>query len=260
MTDPWADFAEELTRWQETGHTATLWWRDDDAVRDTPALRRLIAVAQVPVALAVIPAEMQPDLPQLLAAGRAADDFSVLQHGFCHQNHEPGSRKKAELGAARPASTVLAELAAGWSMLQRGFGARALPVLTPPWNRIDPAVVAGLPQNGFRGLTTYLPRRQAEPVAGLRQANTHVDIIDWHGTRGFLGTEPVLGLLLRHLQARRLGTADITEPTGLLTHHLVHDAASWAFLQRLQDWLSRHPVIRWQPPAMVFGLAPDRME
>jgi len=260
MSDLWTDLATELSHWQAAGLTATLWWRDDDAVSDTLALRRLSEVAAAPVALAVIPAEMQPDLPQLLAATDAAPGLFVLQHGFRHQNYEPAERKKAELGAARPAAAVLAELATGWVMLQRSFGARALPVLTPPWNRIDAAVVAGLPQAGFRGITTYLPRRQAEPVAGLRQVNTHVDIIDWHGTRGFLGTEPVLDLLLRHLRARRQGAADITEPTGLLTHHLVHDAACWSFLQRLQDWLSRHPVIRWLPPAMVFGLAPDRME
>ena len=260
MTDPWTELATELAHWQEAGRTATLWWRDDDAVSDSPALRQLIAVAQVPVGLAVIPAETQPDLPRLLAGDPAAARFAVLQHGFRHRNHEPAGRKKAELGSARPAASVLVELAEGWAMLQRSFGARALPVLTPPWNRIDVAVIAGLPQQGLRGITTYLPRRAAEPVAGLRQVNTHVDIIDWHGGRCFLGTEAVLALLLRHLRARRLGEADIAEPTGLLTHHLVHDAASWAFLQRLQDWLSRHPVIRWLPPAAVFGLAPDRME
>jgi hypothetical protein len=260
MTDPWSDLATELSRWQEAGRVATLWWRDDDAVSDSPALRRLIAVAAVPVALAVIPAETQPDLPQRLASAPAHHRFAVLQHGFRHRNHEPAGSKKAELGSARPAGAVLAELAEGWGMLQRSFGVRALPVLTPPWNRIDPAVIAGLPQHGFRGITTYLPRRMIEPVAGLRQVNTHVDIIDWHGTRGFLGTEAVLALLLRHLRARRLGEADATEATGFLTHHLVHDAASWTFLQRLQDWLSRQPVIRWLPPAAVFGLAADRME
>jgi hypothetical protein len=36
---------------------ATLWWRDDDAERDSPQLRRLLAIARahrVPIAIAAI--------------------------------------------------------------------------------------------------------------------------------------------------------------------------------------------------------------
>lgn len=260
MDAAWTSLAQELSRWQEAGRSVDLWWRDDDAIQDTPALRRLIAVAQVPVALAVIPGAVKPDLPQALATAPSAEGFTVLQHGFRHLNHEPATRKKAELGAARAAETVAAELAAGWTILQQHFGTRAIPVLTPPWNRIAPEVVARLPRLGFRGLTTYLPRRQALAATGLRQVNTHVDIIDWHGGRSFLGIAPTLALLENHLRARRLGAADAAEPTGLLTHHLVQDAESWTFLQRLQDWLSRFPMIRWLPAMAVFPVIADRME
>jgi len=249
----WASLAEELARWQNTGQRVDLWWRDDDAVADTPALRRLIEIARVPVALAVIPADLQPDLASCLAVTTEPDRFAVLQHGFSHRNHEPPDRKKAELGLARPGDLVLAELAQGKKILQQAFGARALPVLTPPWNRIAPAVIDHLPEQGFRGLTTYLPRRAPHAAAGLLQVNTHVDIIDWHGGRGFLGTDQSLALLTQHLRARRLKEADRIEPTGILTHHLVHDAASWLFLERLQDWLSTYPVIRWLTAREVFA-------
>ncbi|HVJ41178.1 MAG TPA: polysaccharide deacetylase family protein [Dongiaceae bacterium] len=260
MTEAWSLLGAELSQWQARGLTADLWWRDDDAVSDTPALRRLIRTARVPVALAVIPAALQQDLAQLLSAGQDTAHVAVLQHGFAHYNHEPAGSKKAELGAARPAETVLSELAAGAAILRRHFGSRALPVLTPPWNRIAPAVTQGLAPRGFRGLTTYLPRAAAQPFAGLRQVNTHVDIIDWHGDRGFLGIEPTLALLIRHLRARRLGHADATEPTGILTHHLVHDEASWAFLERLQDWLSGFPMIRWLTAPAVFANILDQKE
>lgn len=257
MTNPsaahWSLLTEELARWQDTGGIATLWWRDDDAVDDSPALRRLLEVAQVPVALAVIPEGMRPGLPKVIDGTADNQRISVLQHGFGHHNHEPIGRKKAELGAGRPADRVLADLRQGHDRLQAAFGARFLPVLTPPWNRIAPPVVSQLPQMGLHGLTTYLPRRVALPVPGLLQVNTHVDIIDWHNGRGFLGTEPSLDLLIGHLRARRLGEVDTAEPTGLLTHHLVQDAASWAFLARLQDWLSASPVIRWLRAEDVWG-------
>lgn len=259
MSAAWSALAEELAHWQAAGRMVDLWWRDDDAVADTPALRRLIRTARVPIALAVIPATLQPDLAQALADSDAAR-VAVLQHGFAHRNHEPADRKKAELGGARPAATVLAELAQGAAILRQHFGTRALPVMTPPWNRIAPQVRDGLPGQGFRGLTTYLPRSAPQPVRGLRQVNTHVDIIDWHGARGFLGTEPALALLIRHLREGRLGHADAAEPTGILTHHLVHDEASWVFLDRLQDWLSRFPMIRWLTAPAVFANILDQKE
>ena len=167
-SDGWAELGEELARWRDAGRHADLWWRDDDAVDETPALRRLLAVARVPIALAVIPANLQPGLADGLSAGSAdAARVAVLQHGFSHRNHEPAGHKKAELGAARPSDLVLAELAAGQGMLHRAFGARALPVLTPPWNRIAPAVVDRLAEHGFRGLTTYQPRRAPLAASGL---------------------------------------------------------------------------------------------
>ena len=170
-SDGWAELGEELARWRDAGRHADLWWRDDDAVDETPALRRLLAVARVPIALAVIPANLQPGLADGLSAGSAdAARVAVLQHGFSHRNHEPAGHKKAELGAARPSDLVLAELAAGQGMLHRAFGARALPVLTPPWNRIAPAVVDRLAEHGFRGLTTYQPRRAPLLLLRKRQA------------------------------------------------------------------------------------------
>jgi hypothetical protein len=227
-----------------------LWWRDDDAIAATPALARLLETARVPLALAVIPALLEPSLP---AALQDRPDVAVLQHGFRHRNHEPAGSKKAELGASRAPDVLAAELAAGRQSLQQAFGARALPVLTPPWNRIAPAHLTALPSWGYCGLSTYLARPTARPAGGLLQVNTHVDVIDWHGSRGFVGEGAALALLIGHLRARRLGLADIDEPTGLLTHHLVHDAATWDFLGRLQDWLSGRAMIRWLSTGEVFA-------
>ena len=48
----WRDFEAELAAWAEAGLTPTLWWRDDDAVAQTSALDRLLAITDaIPVML-----------------------------------------------------------------------------------------------------------------------------------------------------------------------------------------------------------------
>ena len=49
----------------------------------------------------------------------------------------------------------------------------------------------------------------------------------------------------RQLADRRTGLADNGEPYGLLTHHLVHDAAIWDFTEKLLDHLRAGPVRLW---------------
>jgi len=92
MTAEWPDLIAELDRWGEAGKIASLWWRDDDAVAATPALRSLLRLTgDLPLALAVIPAELDPDLPGFL---RPMAQVAVLQHGWRHANHAaPGAKK-----------------------------------------------------------------------------------------------------------------------------------------------------------------------
>ena len=242
----WEDLARELDAWGKAERRATLWWRDDDAVAPSPALTRLNDLGRahgVVPALAVVPKTAEAALP-----GEA-----LLQHGYAHANH--GAKKKAELGPERLAATVAGELQSGRKRLLDLFAERVLPVLAPPWNRIAPEVVALLPSLGFRGLSTYQPRTKAEPAPGLMQVNTHADIIDWRERR-FIGDDIATGAVLRHLIDRRLGRVDPGEPTGVLTHHLVHDAPAWRFIERLLTFTCAHPAIRWLTPAQAFGLKP----
>lgn len=254
----WQELDEELARWVGLGRSATLWWRDDDAVDATPALDRLLAMRarhDVGLGLAVIPERATDALAKRLAEDGAT---AVLQHGYAHQNHAAAGEKKTELGPHRPAMLVLGELGTGWVALERLFGARALPVMVPPWNRIAPALVPTLPEIGLRGLSTFGPRKRVEPVRGLRQVNTHLDPIDWHGGRGFVGEEAAITSLIRSLAIRRqagLESGMGEEPTGLLTHHLVQDEAVWAFIDRLIARLRAHSGIRILAPREVFGLS-----
>ena len=232
----WSDLEAELDRWSGAGRQATFWWRDDDAVASTPALDRLLTLADgAPLALAVIPGNAEPSLVAALAEHPA---MRVVQHGWRHLNH--GIAAKSELGPERPLETRLDELAAGRDRLEAMFGTRVLPMLVPPWNRIGEDLVAMLPALGFRALSTCKPRRAALAAPRLTAVNTHVDLVDWSGSRGFIGESVALALAVDHLCARRLGLADAAEPTGLLTHHLVQDAPTDAFLRQLLALLRAH--------------------
>jgi hypothetical protein len=259
MTD-WADLERELDAWARAGQDATFWWRDDDAVTTTPALRHLLDLAAtaagrpVPLALAVIPAQADGALAEAL---RAADRVVALQHGYAHTNHAVAGGKKAEFGIGRDSAVALHELQKGGQRLRELFGRHALPVFVPPWNRIDPALAGRLAELGIRGLSTYGPRPADAQEHGIAVVNTHVDIIDWHGGRRFLGIAGCLQLAIGHLAARRERRADPSEPTGLLTHHLVHDENAWSFLAAFLQHTSRHPAVRWADVRQLFGCSPD---
>ena len=125
--------------------------------------------------------------------------------------------------------------------------------LVPPWNRIDAAVAEQLANLGLTGLSSYSPRATETPFPGLAQVNCHCDIMRWKPTRGFLGEEETLTLLAAHLRQRRLGEVDPAEPSGILTHHLVHDDAAWTFLDRLLGYLQDSDKTRVLTPRDVFG-------
>lgn len=254
MTD-WMSLQSELDRWAEAGRLATLWWRDDDAVAPHLNLDRLLAMtgnAAVPLALAVIPAQAEPALAvQLAGTGHVA----VLQHGFSHENHAAPGTKKAEFAAGRPLPAMIDELARGRTLLRDQFGPLCRPVFVPPWNRILPALLPRLPRLGLQGLSAYAPRPSVWAAPGLAQANCHVDPVNWRAGGTFAGAPAVLACLVGHLQARRTGTVDGTEPTGLLTHHRQHQDEIWGFLGELLDRL-RHPALRWLDIDAVFGAGP----
>jgi hypothetical protein len=224
----WQALDDEIACWRDAGREVQLWWRDDDAADTGPALDRLLELqrqAAVPLALAVVPARATQALAERLVAAPAID---VLQHGYAHANHALPPDKKSELGPHRPAMLVLGELGTGRMAMERLFSTGALPVLVPPWNRIAPGLIPALPEIGFTGLSTFAARRRAEPIKGLRQINTHVDLIDWKDRRKFVGQDAALAALVEALRQSRGATG---EPVGLLSHHLAMDEGAWDFLR-----------------------------
>lgn len=243
----WADLDTALNERALASAPLRLWWRDDDATTDGAGLQRLLGLVtatQIPLALAVIPAAARDDLA---AAVAAYPNVWVLQHGYRHLNAAAAGRKRQELVDGGSPAQLGAELLQGWRRLQVLFGARALPVLVPPWNRIDPGVARLLPELGFMAVSTFRGRYADLGVPGLRQVNCHLDPVDWR-RGGFVGAEKVLRQLLGALQSGG------DQPIGLMTHHGVHDAALWQFLEQLLTFLGPHPGARWLDAPTVFEL------
>lgn len=228
---------QALDRWSDAGRSAPFWLRDDDAIQPTQPLERFLGMAGqygVPATLAVIPAGTGVSLAERLSSEKG---ISVAVHGWSHTNHAGPQEKKQELGSHRSAEIVLAELSRGFTLLEELHGPRFVPLLVPPWNRIDAALVSRLPALGFRALSVY----GREKPASLPLVNTHVDVMDWHGTRGGRDPQALVAEIVARLDVMFAGGGSM----GLLTHHLVHDDAVWSFMQELFKATVTHPGCRW---------------
>ncbi len=225
--DPWQALDDEVALWSAP---PALWLRDDDGTGPTPALNALLdacAGAHVPVCLAAIPAGLDDGFCPWLKQHTAAT--TVVPHGYAHLNHAPADQKKAEFGDHRAPAAISSDLVEGLSRIQAAFGPRSRPIFVPPWNRLGSTTLSSLAAAGYTALSA---KGTPENVTGITVIDIHIDIIDWRGTRGFGGDAPILGALCARLATlRRLGKE--REPTGILTHHAVHDPAAWAFLNTL---------------------------
>jgi hypothetical protein len=243
----WVELQTALDAVAERGDSIRVWWRDDDAGRDHPALGRLLDLAachDLPLALAVVPMWLESGAQARIAASAHA---TVLQHGFAHADHGPRAGKSIELGK-RGLDVVLAELERGRALLADAFGCAFLAVLVPPWNRLDDRLIERLAQCGFIGLSTFGRRALPEAAPGVAQVNAHLDPIDWRDTRLFIGEVAAL--------TRLIAVLDADEPIGILSHHLAMDEEGWAFLDRLLSVLAAHPGARLCRAAELFEAAP----
>ena len=146
--------------------------------------------------------------------------------GLCaHGGGSEECEKKAELGDHRAIGAVIEELEAGRASLASLFRDRFLAVLVPPWNRLSPNVALSRDQIGLPGLSTFNRVGSADPV----QVNTHIDLIAWRTTRGFVGWQSLLQDLEDEItdRLRRIDVDDLTprEALALLAelHEKVHE-------------------------------------
>jgi hypothetical protein len=241
----WSTLDAELDRWAPG--TARFWWRDDDAVADTPALTRLLGLRArlgVPLALAVIPAQAQPSLATAIAVA----DVSVLVHGWDHHNHAAKPGAPSEFGAERAAPSVQADLARALERLAGLFGPAMLPVLVPPFNRIAPRLIGAVRRTGF----THLSIDRDFSGMPILTRNVHADLIDWARGTAPAPVQPVRALVAA-LRLRRYGLVARERPVGILTHHLVHDEPIWALNQAIIARLAAHKAAKFAALSEIFS-------
>ncbi|HEY4249981.1 MAG TPA: hypothetical protein VGM87_02215 [Roseomonas sp.] len=250
MRMAWALLRLELSLWRRHGQTPILWWRDDDARQDTPALRRLLDIAAehgVPLLLAVVPDGGCTGLAALL---HERPEVLVAQHGVTHVNRAPQGSPASEF--PDPVAPDAIASAVNDGAVRLSCLPNRLPFLfVPPWNQVSPALLQGLRLAGMLQLSTCDGTRRAE--AGLERLDIHLDLLRWRGGPRFRGEGPMLWRFFRLLRARRHAGAWM-EPIGLLTHHLDHDAAAWDFLGRLLRVSLRGGCCRWHSPADLLGV------
>ncbi|MDA7966297.1 polysaccharide deacetylase family protein [Ruegeria sp.] len=245
MNPDWAPLRDELQHWQTDGLSLPLWWRDDDAVTVTPQLETLAALSRdlgLPVHLAVIPRDADVALAKYISENPC---LIPVVHGWAHQNHAPADEKKSEFRLHRPMADIVTDAKTGMTRLSDLFGDNLRPIFVPPWNRIAPEAAGHLPPLGYRVLSTATPRKAALAAPGLEQINTHLDPIDWRGTRGLVAPDVLIARTVDLLRDRREGRADNAEPFGVLTHHLVHDQDIWSFTRDLLHHLLDGPGTVW---------------
>jgi hypothetical protein len=202
---------------------ADVFFRDDDAGWGGDRLHELLDRFEhhgLPLDLAVIPTALDRRLARGLRRRAATQPLGLHQHGYTHENHEPGGRKH-EFGPRRSPEQQRRDIAAGATRLHDLLGDLVQPIFTPPWNRCTPDTGHALAELGF----TVLSREwRAAPlgIAGLHELPIRVD---W--------AKPDA----HHELAKAL--ADDT-PTGVMFHHAVMDTGDLARADELLALLAGH--------------------
>ena len=245
-----AQLAHELGVWRRAARTARLWWRDDDTRGASPALHRLLALADrhaAPLTLAVIPNLGDGEIGDL---ARARPQLAIIQHGVDHVNRRSGP-PAGEFPYDWSVITLVRCLREGWSQLERLPGARK--VFAPPWNDVHPNLALALSVGGYAGWSAWgeLATRGETP-----RVDAHVDLLRWRGGARFRGAERfAAGLCAALRKRRRAGLWDA--PIGVLTHHQDHDEAAWRHLEAFLAWSQRSSVFTWLPIDAVFPTLPS---
>jgi hypothetical protein len=181
-------------------------------------------------------------IPDLAEPRLFNKDFTALQHGCDHRNRAGPGEKKTEFPATESIPDALERLRRSHERLLSLGKDKVLPVVAPPWNRMRRELAAELPRIGIRGFSSY----RGEPVQGLVQHDTHVDLVAWKAGKRFIGDDEAARLAMTYVSKG--------EPVGWLTHHAVHDEAAWNFLERLfalrgPRWISAAELFSYTRPA-----------
>ncbi|WP_025897558.1 polysaccharide deacetylase family protein [Sneathiella glossodoripedis] len=242
MFGSWDALSAELDIWSKGRKKATFWWRDDDLNEPSLALERLLSLRQrldLPLTLATIPDNVDPVLSDYI------DGCELVQHGVTHVSHAEKGEKKSEFPASRDLNEAKVQLLAGKARLEELFPNDFFAFFVPPWNRISAETLNLLPGLGFIGVSRFKSRQSACPFPAFAEVNTHIDPVNWRLDRSAYPEHVILSDIIQALKNRRLGKADILEPIGILTHHLMFDEPLWEITYKLLTFLENHEAVRF---------------
>lgn len=224
----------DLDRFQETGRTVSVFFRNDDVDEEVESLRVLLDLflsAQTPLNLEITPGLMTEDAAALLRDRKSRhpelpDLIELNQHGWRHVNHEWHGRK-CEFGPSRSFDQQFTDIAAGARILEDAFGEGFSRVFTPPWNRCTAETVDALKRLNFRALSR-LDRGDspnAELGEGVPEISVTLDLFRWRG--GARMKTP------RELGAELIAQLTSFGTVGVMLHHKVMDQAAFEWLAML---------------------------
>ncbi len=215
--------------------------------RDACARPELLALGEPPRAAAGARRHPEGCDAGACRAARVEPRVAVLQHGWQHKNHaargreEDRARRKASaLGCA---STSFAAAAIGSARCSRDPspsscrpGTASPKMCARRWTRSD-----------FRASRPSARHRQTSRIRSTR-------ISTFSSGARCAGRSPAPRPMRGSLPKSSGGLTAMPEPIGILTHHLVHEEASWALLDELFAMTARHPAARWPEIKELFGL------
>jgi peptidoglycan/xylan/chitin deacetylase (PgdA/CDA1 family) len=219
-------------------------FRDDDAGWRDDRLREVFGCFQahgIPLDVAVIPAELTPELTRELGARVSAGGVRVHQHGYAHVNHELTGRK-CEFGPGRTPAAIADDIAEGQRRMRDAFGSHADAVFTPPWNRCEPAVADTLVSLGFE----VLSRDSTAPTLDRPDIAEVPVTVDWFGHhKGTRWDLDQLGEVIA-------GSVRRDRAVGVMLHHAVTDETDLEAVDQLLAIVASHPLAR---PITMMSLA-----
>jgi hypothetical protein len=240
----------ELDAWADAGLTAHLWWRDDDAITDTPHLQRLLGIARdigAVVGLGVVPEFADSSLVSIAAEGPCC----IWQHGWGHHFHAAG-----EFGEERDVALMVQDALSGQREMDRVFGPGGWQrVFVPPNHMLSVAFKSLLPGLGYLGVSAGDPLTPR--LAHVVEVNAEVDVMDWP-QRKLLPESTICDMLVDQLALRRSGGVPADRPLGILTHHLVFDDHAWDVTHRLLESLRSHRAVRLLAADTLFSSGSER--
>jgi len=241
-----AQLERELDAWSAAGLKARFWWRDDDAVTDTPQLRRLLGIARergIAPAIAVVPERADDSLVSVFDTA----ECSVWQHGWGHYSYTAG-----EFGEGRALDLMVNDAQTGQRSLDRLFGPLGWQrVFVPPFHLLSVRFKELIPSLGYLGVSAGVQLTPA--IDGVVEVNAEIDVMNWPEGKMF-DAEEICGMVVDQLEARRTGGVPADRPIGLLTHHLVFGEKEWDFISTLFQYLGSHFAAEFLRAETLFDM------